>query len=116
MAWHKIGLRHSRRYLWILFLWLMFTIGCFLAPFIAILIPFLKNVDYIQRFVRAADRLCAAMLGYDGKHMLSTELAHSSRLKWMYRVLNYIQPNHCEESAYEEGAYCRISDRRIGSR
>ena len=112
--WHKIGFKHWKKYVWVLFLWLMFTFGCFLAPFLAISIPFTRNIPYIQRFVRAADRMLAAMLCYSGRQMLSTELAHDERLKWMHDMLNDIEPNHCEESAYEEGAYCRLSDRKIG--
>ena len=114
MSWHKIGFRKWRKYIWVLFLWLMFSFGCFLAPFLAMTIPFTRNISYIQRFVRAADRLCAALLGFSGRHMLSTELSHNERLKWMHDMLEEIDPNHCVESAYEEGAYCRLKDRTIG--
>lgn len=115
MAWHKIGIKHWRKYLWVFFLWFIFAIGCFIAPFLAFAIPFAyKKSDYIRRFIRAADRLCAAMLGYSGRQMLSTEVAHDKRFKWMYDMLNEIEPNHCEESNYEEGAYCRLKDRTIG--
>lgn len=113
--WHKIRFRRWRKYLWMLFLWLMFTFGCFLAPFLALAIPFTRR-QYVHRFVRAADRLCAALLGFSGRQMLSTELAHDGRFRWMRNMLNEIEENHCEESAYEEGAYCRLSDRRLGNR
>lgn len=70
----------------------------------------------MQRFVRAADRLCASMLGFSGRHMLSTELTYCQQYGWMRRILDEIQDRHCEESAFEEGAYCRLSDRKIGTR
>lgn len=108
--WHKIGIRHYRKYFWVFFLWLMFSIGCFLAPFIAISLPFTRS-EYIRRFIKSADRLCASLLGFSGRQMLSTELAHDTRLQWMHDWLNEIEPNHCEESACEEGAYCRLSDK-----
>lgn len=113
--WNKIGFKRWRKYLWILFLWIMFTFGCFLAPFLAMMIPFTRR-EYIVRFVKAADRMLAAMLNYSGRNMLSTELAHDTSFKWMHDMLNEIDENHCEESAYAEGAYCRLSDRRLGIR
>lgn len=109
--WYKTGLKYLRRFTWVVFLWFMFSVGCFCAPFIAMVIPFTHDIKYLQRFIRAADRLCAAMLGFSGRQMLSTELTHDTRLAWMYNLLNEIEPGHCEESAYEEGAYCRLSDK-----
>ena len=105
--------KEGRRYFWVFVLWLIFSFGCFCAPFIAIAIafPFTRNLHYMQRFIRAADRLCGAMLGFSGRQMISTELTHASRLMWMREVIDIIDPHHCEESAYEEGAYCRLSDR-----
>lgn len=116
--WHRKIIRRVRVFMWVTFLWFLFTFGCLCAPIIAIAIamPFTRRLHYIQRFVRAADRLCAAMLGFSGRHMLSTELTYSTYLVWMRNLLNEIQPNHCEDSAYEEGAYCKISDRKIGIR
>lgn len=110
--WHNIGIS-IRKLIWVVFLWLMFSGGCLCAPFIAIAIafPFTRKLKYMQRFIRAADRLCAAMLGFSGRQMLSTELTHDTRLAWMHDLLEEIQPGHCEQSAYEEGAYCRLSDK-----
>ena len=111
-------IRHTRIAIWVIFLWLLFTIGCFLAPFLAIVIflPRVRSSIYFHRFVRSADRLCASMLGFSGRHMLSTELTYCQNLRWMHRMLNEIEDRHCEESAFEEGAYCRLSDRRIGNK
>lgn len=111
--WHKVGFRRKRKYIWVLFLWIMFVCGCFAAIVLSVTLPFVRS-QYIHRFVRAADRMLAAGLGYSGRQMLSTELAHSDRLKWMHDWLNEIQENHCEDSAFEEGAYCRLSDHKLG--
>lgn len=56
--------------------------------------------------------MCAAMLGFSGRVTLSTECNHA--MHWMHDILNEIEPNHCEEAAYTEGAYCKLSDRTIG--
>jgi hypothetical protein len=115
---HTFIFKRIRKLIWVLFLWLLFSIGCFCAPFIAIAIaiPATRKSRYMQFFIRAADRLCAAMLGFTGRFMLSTELANEPRLRWMYYLLNEIETNHCEESVYEEGAYCRLYDRRLGAK
>lgn len=62
----------------------------------------------------AADRLIAAILGFSGKLMLSTELSYNNRLSWMRRGLDEIEPGHCTNSAYSEGAYCRLKDHTMG--
>jgi hypothetical protein len=64
--------------------------------------------------VLAADRMCAAMLGYSGRVTLSTECIHSAN--WLYLILNEIEDNHCEDSAFIEGAYCRLSDHQLGDK
>jgi hypothetical protein len=114
--YYKFIFKRFRKFVWVLFLWFLFSIGCYCAPFIAlaIAIPATRRSRYMQFFIRAADRLCAAMLGFSGRLMLSTELANEPRLHWMYYLLNEIETNHCEESVYEEGAYCRLYDRRLG--
>jgi len=101
-----------RKSIWVLFLWLIFTFGCLCAPIIAITFPFIKKYKYIFNFIMAADRMCAAMLGFSGRLTLSSECTHE--MKWMRNMLNEIEENHCEESAFSEGAYCRISDRKLG--
>lgn len=52
------------------------------------------------------------MLGFSGRVTLSTECIHAMR--WMKNILNEIENNHCEESAFTEGAYCRIKDKKLG--
>jgi len=119
MKTYKRGVRvmkRLRRTAFVLTLWLMFSIGCFCAPLFVIAYPYCKRNGYMQNFIKAADRMCASLLGFTGRHMLSTELIHENRLLWMKNALDEIQHKHCEESAVEEGAYCRIKDRRLGDK
>ena len=97
-------------------LWLAFTFGCVMAPIFAILllIPSVRRIDYFNNFEKAADRMAAAECGYSGRFMLSTEAAHAPCLKKLHDVLNWLDDGHCESSAFSEGAYCRISDHKLG--
>lgn len=97
-------------------LWVAFSFGCIVAPFmaIALLIPRIRRIPYMMNFVKAADRMTAAELGFSGRFMLSTECAHAPCLQRLRDILNEIEENHCESSAYEEGVYCKISDHTIG--
>lgn len=99
-----------------LILFIAFTIGCWLAPFFAfaLLVPAIRKHEYILNFVKAADRMLAALLGYSGRFMLSTECAHAPCLLKLRNALDWLEENHCADSAYNEGAYCRISDHKIG--
>lgn len=99
---------------WAFLLWLFFSAGCFISPFLALGFPLVRRYHYPRRVLYAADRLCAAMVGFSGRHMLSTEVGFSPRLTWLHDALNSIEPNHCEKSIYAEGPYCRISDHELG--
>lgn len=100
----------------IFILWIAFTAGCLVAPFVAIAFLFFKHNHYLGNFARAADRMDAAILGFSGRHMLSTELNYSDRLKWIKKCLYIIDKKHCEEAAYDEGVYCRLTDRTLGKK
>lgn len=108
-------MRCARKIGFALILWVCFTAGCLIAPIVAILllIPAVWKTDYIRNFVKAADRLCAAELGFSGRVMLSTELVYSSRLQWMRKGLDECEPDHCLKSVYVESPYCRLSDNQI---
>ena len=99
-------------------LFMSFAIGCWLAPIfaLALLIPSVRRIDYVMNFVKAADRMMAAMLGFSGRFMLSTECAHAPCLQKLRNALDWLEKDHCAESMYGEGAYCRISDRKMGSK
>lgn len=98
--------------LFLLILWMMFTIGCITAPLFALIYPFIKHKRYSKNYILAADRMCAAMLGFSGRVTLSTECI--DKMRWLYKILNIIEQNHCEDSAITEHAYCRLSDKKIG--
>jgi len=70
----------------------------------------------MQNFIKAVDRMDAALLGFSGRQMLSTELIYETRLIWIRKALDEVEPNHCAESAYDEGAYCRLKDHTPGSK
>jgi hypothetical protein len=106
----------SKRYVLVLFLWCLFTLICFAAPFIAILFPMYRKRSYLRRIVKTADCLVASVLGFSGVFTLSAELAHSKKYKWLHDMLNMIEEDHCENELFEEGAYCRIRDRQRGDK
>ena len=86
-----------------------------MAPFLALALacPAVWRNEYMRDFVKAADRMCAAELGFSGRVMLSTELVYSTRLEWMRKALDECESDHCVKSAYSEGPYCRLSDREV---
>lgn len=104
------------RILSVFVLWIIFCIGCIVAPFLAIVLPICKPTGYSRNFVVAADRMMAALLGFSGRITLSTECVHSLKHHRMHDMLNEIEPLHCECSAVEEASYCRLSDRRLGDK
>lgn len=99
------------KYTLLLLLWAAFTAACILAPFCAIMWPLSGKYSWTHCLVRAADRMVAALLGFSGRHMLSTEAATSPRLALLKKVLDYVEDRHCIEAAYEEGAHCLLSDK-----
>lgn len=87
-----------------------------MSPFIALAYLVFPRNRYLGNWARAADRMDAAILGFSGRHMLSTELNYSHRLVWIRKVLDIIDKKHCEECAYDEGAYCSLKDRSLGKK
>lgn len=111
-------MKQMRKIGFVIVLWLCFAAGCFLAPFIAavLIFPPVWRIEYMRNFVKAADRMCAAELGFSGRAMLSTELVFSTRLSWMRKGLDECETDHCIKSVYAEGPYCRLSDRKVRSK
>lgn len=101
-----------KRLLWLVGLWVVFSVGCFVAPVLGAVFWLMPRDGYSRRFVKAADRMLAAILGFSGRHTLSAEVAAHPDWKWMHDILNEVQPNHCEEQAFEEHLYCRLSDHK----
>ena len=116
MVFRKIY-RHAKRSVWATALWLYFFIGCQCAPWLAILHFLGISNAYTFRFIKAADRMAAAQLGFSGRNMLSSECAHDPRYMWMQKALDEIaQEDHCLQSMYDEGTYCSIRDRTLRSK
>lgn len=105
-----------KRLVFILILWVLFTLGCMLAPFMSIFYFFFPMNHYLRRVVKAADRMIAAILGYSGKFTASVESASEPRLEWLHYMLNEIQENHCENEVVSEHAYCSITHKKLGDK
>lgn len=102
----------KRKLLWIV-LWVLFSIGsivaAFLTPFLTLCYPFINKHSQIAKMVESADRMIAAFyFGCSGRWTLSIECAHRQpKLFVVLRcILDRVKPGHCEESAFNEGAYC----------
>lgn len=114
--WIRKFVRMIQKIIFATILWFIFSAGCVVAPIMSIVLLFKWKDIYVRNFVLAADRMLASLLGFSGHCALSAELVYCARFKWMRNMLDSIDENHCEISAYTEGAYCRLSDRRIGSK
>ena len=108
-------IKHARRAVFAVLLWCMHLIGCWLAPFISLLLlypPCWRNA-YLRNVAKASDRMNAAYLGKSGRMTLSTEMAFDSRFASLRAMVDYIEADHCMKSVWAEGPYCRLSDRAM---
>jgi len=98
-------------------LWLLFWLGCWLAPFVVLAWKLLPE-GYAKNVGRSADRMNAALVGKTGKFTLSAEcaFAETKRMIQLRDMLDYIKEDHCINEATDEGAYCRISDHLLGGK
>ena len=83
-------------------LFIGFVLSNICSWFIVLSLPWLWHRSYPRNIGKALSRTVAAFLGFDGKLMLSTELAYSSRFKWLRNWLYQIDKYHCEKSAMSE--------------
>lgn len=92
-----------KRLLAILILWLPFSLAAVVA--IPVLLWALAtDRESVWRPVgRAMDRLLATLLGFSGNYTLSAELGDSVRYQWLRKFLDWIKPDHCHQSAVNEG-------------
>ncbi len=97
-------------------LWLIFTTGCLVAPFAAIFFWAYPEKGYMRRYVKSIDRTLGALMGYSGRHTISAELAADTKHRWMARLLEIAESQHCETAAINEHLYCRIEDHEIGDK
>lgn len=105
-----------KRVIFVIILWIFFTIGCLVTPLLALFFSFVPKNHYLRRVVKAADRMMAAILGYSGKFTLSVECGTEPNLMWLHDMLNVIQKNHCENEVFEEHAYCSIKHKKLGDK
>lgn len=105
-----------KRYVFIVFLWILFTFGCLLAPILVIGFFLFPRNFYLKTVVLAADRMIAAILGYSGKFTASVESASEPKLKWLHDMLNVIEKDHCEKEVLKEHAYCSIKHKKLGDK
>ena len=111
-----IEVRDAKRYLFIVILWVLFTAGCLIAPILAIFFFLYPKNSYLNRVVKSADRMMAAILGYSGKFTASVESATEPDLVWLRDMLDTIKEKHCENEVFSEGAYCSIKTKKLGDK
>ena len=89
----------------ILVLWLPFSVGCVAAIVVSLAAILLDENTYGKDVLRAMDKTLAAVCGFSGFFTLSAECGVSTAAPWaqLRRILNRIQPGHCEGAAKNEG-------------
>lgn len=87
----------------ILILWLPFSLAALFAPFRLLYGMLVDDITIWKPVGRAMDKLMAALLGFGGNYTLSAELAVSSRLQWLRKVLDMVEYDHCNKAAKSEG-------------
>lgn len=62
----------------------------------------MKLKKYIKNNLLALDRLLNALAGGDSRELVSSRLGKNPHCSWiatgMYYLLNWLDPNHCEDS------------------
>jgi hypothetical protein len=86
-----------------LILWFVFSLAALVAIFVLLFGVLTNNERVWSPVGRAMDRVLAALLGYSGKYTTSAELAVSYRHKWLGKLVDWIEPGHCEKEARKEG-------------
>lgn len=87
----------------ILMLWIPFSLAAIVSIPVLLYGMLTENESIWKPIGRAMDKLLATLLGYPGNHTLSAELGASTDYEWLRKLLNMIEPFHCEKSAKNEG-------------
>ena len=89
----------------LLVLWLPFSIGAVSAIIVSLAAILMEENAYAKDVLRAMDKLLASVCGFSGSYTLSAECGVTERQPWILlrRLLNGIQPGHCEGAAKNEG-------------
>lgn len=92
-----------RKFAAIILLWIPFSIAA-LVSIPALLWGLLTEDESVWKPIgRSMDKLLATLLGYSGNYTLSAELGASTDYGLLRKLLNFIEPYHCEKSAKNEG-------------
>lgn len=89
----------------IVVLWLPFSIGCILSIITSLIAIAMDENEYGKNVLRAMDKVLAATVGFSGFFTLSAECGVSNESPWMglRKILDMIDPGHCEGAAKNEG-------------
>lgn len=87
-------------------LWLPFSVAAIASVGIALWAVF-SDQAYAKDILRSQDKLMAALLGWGGDYTVSAECGSRQAgcrfCRMVCRLLNVIQPGHCEGAARNEG-------------
>jgi hypothetical protein len=87
-------------------LWLPFSLASISSVFIAFWAVF-SDQNYAKDILRTQDKLMSALFGWGGEYTVSAECGSRRRncvfCKSICKILNFIQPGHCEGAAKNEG-------------
>lgn len=87
-------------------LWLPFSVASIASVGIALWAVF-SDQAYAKDILRAQDKLMAALLGWGGAYTVSAECGSRQAgcrfCRAVCRLLDFIQPGHCEGAAKNEG-------------
>ena len=86
-----------------LILWFVFSLAGLVAIPVLLYGVLTGNERIWSPLGRAMDRVLAALLGYSGRYTTSAELAVSDRHQWLRRLVDTLEPGHCEKDARKEG-------------
>jgi hypothetical protein len=86
-----------------LILWLVFSLAGLVAIPVLLFGVVTGNERIWSPVGRAMDRVLAVLLGYPGRYTTSAELAVSDRHQWLRKLVDTLEPGHCEKEARKEG-------------
>lgn len=91
----------------VLVLWLPFSIGCLAAILTSLVAIAMEENEYGKNVLRAMDKVLAATVGFSGYFTLSAECGVTESQPWLglRKILDMIEPGHCEGAAIKEGLY-----------
>lgn len=86
-----------------LLLWFVFSFAALYAiP--RLLIAVLANNEAVWKPLgMAMDRVLAVLFGYSGKYTLSAELGAGNKHRWLRRIIDSLEKDHCNKAAKSEG-------------